>query len=383
MVSSGEGRRSDWRARAADLLRDPVVWVDVSQTAKTVAAGVVAWFVATDVFGLDQPFLAPWSAVFVVHATVYRTVSSGAQQVVATILGVLIAWFTGHLFGLGALGMAVALAACFTLARVRWLREEGTALATTGIISLATNAISNSNVLADRLLATAVGIGIGLVVNLLVWPPLRDGAAWSRISRLPGRLADILARMAGELGPDLRQEHIDDWDQALREYNTQVDEAWNLFRQAEESARLNPRRRAREAAIRELETVLSWMEQGVADAQSMTRTIAMSIESGRRWDDGFRSRWAELLDRTATAVLDGDEEALAAVQTDLQRLADDLSTDTLLRSAWHEYGGLLVNLRNVAAGLSYALEWRHRLERTGTGRSATVPELVVGNGDRT
>ena len=73
MVSSGEGRRPERRSRAA-VLRDPVVWVDVSQTVKTVAAGVVAWFVATDVFGLDQPFLAPWSAVFVVHATVYRTV---------------------------------------------------------------------------------------------------------------------------------------------------------------------------------------------------------------------------------------------------------------------------------------------------------------------
>lgn len=365
------------------MLRDPVVWVDVSQTVKTVAAGVVAWFVATDVFGLDQPFLAPWSAVFVVHATVYRTVSSGAQQVVATVLGVIIAWLAGHFFGLGPLAMAVALAACFTLARVRWLREEGTALATTGIISLATNAISETNVLADRLLATGVGIGIGLVVNLLVWPPLRDGAAWSRISRLPGRLADILARISAEIGPDLRQEDIDEWDAVLREYSIQVDEAWNLFRQAEESARFNPRRRAREASIRELETVLSWMEQGVADTQSMARTIAMSVDSGRRWDDGFRSRWAELLGQTATAVLDEDEEALAAVQTELQRLADDLSTESLLRSAWHEYGGLLVNLRNVAAGLAFALEWRRHLERTGTGRSATAPAVVRGNGDRT
>src|ERR1700712_2508164 len=91
MVTLREGRRGSWRARVVSRVvargPDPVLVVDLLQNAKTALAGVLAWVVALDVLGLDQPFLAPWAAVLVVHATVYRTVSRGGQQIVATFLG--------------------------------------------------------------------------------------------------------------------------------------------------------------------------------------------------------------------------------------------------------------------------------------------------------
>jgi len=55
-----------------ERLRDPVLWTNVSQVVKTVAAAVLAWVLAADVLGLAQPFLAPWAALLTVHATVYR-----------------------------------------------------------------------------------------------------------------------------------------------------------------------------------------------------------------------------------------------------------------------------------------------------------------------
>ena len=77
---------------------DPVLVVDLLQNAKAALAGVVAWVVAVQVLGLEQPFLAPWAAVLVVHATVYRTVSRGGQQIAATFVGVVLAWGCGRLF---------------------------------------------------------------------------------------------------------------------------------------------------------------------------------------------------------------------------------------------------------------------------------------------
>ena len=41
---------------------------------------------AASVLELPQPFLAPWAALLVVHATVYRTFSKGSQQVAATVV---------------------------------------------------------------------------------------------------------------------------------------------------------------------------------------------------------------------------------------------------------------------------------------------------------
>src|SRR3954468_5184790 len=144
-----EGRR---HARAWLRKPDAVEVADWAQHAKTALAGVIAWVVAIDVLGLDQPFLAPWAAVLVVHATVYRTVSRGGQQIVATFLGVLLAWGTGALFGVGPLGMGVLLVVAFLVGRHRWLEEESTTLATTGIVVLATNAIDQSGLLTSRLL---------------------------------------------------------------------------------------------------------------------------------------------------------------------------------------------------------------------------------------
>ena len=61
-------------------LRDPVWWSQLTQLAKTVLAAVAAWVIAASVLDLPQPFLAPWSAILVVHATVYRTFSRGRSR---------------------------------------------------------------------------------------------------------------------------------------------------------------------------------------------------------------------------------------------------------------------------------------------------------------
>ena len=273
METPGEGRRPAWRSRLGRRWPDPAALVDLLQEAKTALAGVLAWVVATDVLGLHQAFLAPWAAVLVVHATVYRTVSRGGQQVAATFAGVLLAWFAGRVFGLGALGMGVMLVLAFAVGRNRWLRDEGSTIATTGIVVLATNAIGQSNLLAGRLLDTTVGVVVGLAVNLLVWPPLRDRAAWTRAHQLPRDLAAVLAEMASGLGPTIESVEVERWVRHCRTVDVRIDEAWELLGQARESSRLNPRC-SRPAGLDDLVRTLHLLEQAVADTMSMARTVA-------------------------------------------------------------------------------------------------------------
>ena len=205
MVTLREGRRSSLRGRIAGWMPDPVLTVDLLQKAKAALAGVLAWVIAVDVLGLEQPFLAPWAAVLVVHSTVYRTLSRGGQQVAATFAGVFLGWGCATLFDVGALGMGVMLVAAFVLGRHPWLRDEATTIATTGIVVLATNAVTESNLLASRLLDTTVGVVVGLLVNLLVWPPLRDRAAWTRADELPARAGRRAGRDGGGPEPETRR----------------------------------------------------------------------------------------------------------------------------------------------------------------------------------
>jgi len=327
-----------------------VLVVDLLQNAKAALAGVIAWVVAVQVLGLDQPFLAPWAAVLVVHATVFRTVSRGGQQVVATFVGVLLAWGCGWLFGVSALGMGTMLLVAFLLGRHRWLRDESTTIATTGIVVLATNAVFHTDLLASRLLDTTVGVVVGLLVNLLVWPPLRDRAAWARADALPGELAVVLDEMATGLGPDLEPADTLPWVRRLREVDIRVDEAWHLLSQARESGRMNPRR-SQPAGLEDLRRALHLLEQVVADALSMARTLATSAENATMWGTEFRESWQRLLEASAEAVDDQDGDRLREIHSEIGRVAEELSTDSLAGSAWHEYGGLLVNLRNVVSAL--------------------------------
>lgn len=334
---------------------DPVLVVDLLQNGKAALAGVLAWVVAVDLLGLEQPFLAPWAAVLVVHATIFRTVSRGGQQIAATFAGVLLAWGCVRVLGEGPLGMGAMLLVAFLLGRHRWLREESTTVATTGIVVLATHAVGDA-LLTSRLLDTTVGVLVGLLVNLLVWPPLRDRAAWARADQLPHELADVLASMAAELGSELRSADAEEWVAALRRVDERIDEAWSLLWQARESARFNPRR-SQPAGLDDLRRTLHLLEQAVADTLSMARTVATSTENESLWDDEFRGSWRLLLEATARATHDVDEQRLVAISSELGDLAEELSTDSLPGSAWQEYGGLLMNLRNVVSALTKVTAW--------------------------
>jgi uncharacterized membrane protein YccC len=338
-----------------------VLLVDLLQNGKAALAGALAWVIAVDVLGLDQPFLAPWAAVLVVHATIYRTVSRGGQQVAATFGGVLLAWACGWTLGVGGLSMGVMLVAAFALGRHRWLREESTTIATTGIVVLATNAAFHADLLLSRLLDTTAGVVVGLLVNLLVWPPLRDKAAWARADELPQDLARVLGEMATDLGPDLDAADAKPWIRHLRRVDERIDEAWSLLGEARESSWMNPRP-SQPAGLDDQRRILHRLEQAVADSMSMARTLAVSAENATLWDAEFRSALKRLLQDTAEAVGKHDAEGLRDIRAELTRLAEELSTDALPGSAWHEYGGMLVNLRNVLSALTEVVERSRRLD---------------------
>src|SRR3954451_19105462 len=98
-------------APVAARLRDPLLWTETLQLVKTAAAAVIAWVLAKEVFGLPQPFLAPWAALLTIHATVYRTMARGLQQAGAAVIGVLLAFAVSLAFDVTWVALAVVLVA--------------------------------------------------------------------------------------------------------------------------------------------------------------------------------------------------------------------------------------------------------------------------------
>jgi uncharacterized membrane protein YgaE (UPF0421/DUF939 family) len=311
-------------------LRDPVLWSDVSQLLKTVAAAVLAWLMAAKVLGLAQPFLAPWAALLTVHATVYRTLSHGVQQVGGAVLGVLLAFAAGSTLGINVVSLGLVLLVAMIAGSTRALRAESTTAAATAIMVLLAGYSHNGGLLADRLLDTGTGIAVGLVVNLVVWPPLRDRAAARRVDRIDDRIGELLEEMGGDLRADGELD-VEAWVDRTRELDHEIDEAWAVVRQARESGRLNLRRRAavRVRATEDFGSVLRRLEQAVADLRSMARTIGRAGAA----PDG----WAERLGRAGEAIGAADGAQIA-------RLREDLDSDAALNA---RHGALVVNLDNI------------------------------------
>ena len=325
------------------------MWASAAQLGKTVLAAVLAWLVAVEVFHVDQAFLAPWAALLTVHATVYGTLKRGLQQVAATVVGVLAGFAAGTLFGLDAVAVGAAVLVGLVAGQVRGLRSESTTAAATAVVVLTAGYSDDAGMLLTRLLDTGIGCAIGLLVNLAVWPPLRDRAAARRIDTIDDRIGELLCTIARALRQG--DQDADAWIACTNDLDEAIDEAWAGLGQARESGRLNPRRavRGRMQATADLQPVLTRLEQAVAETRSLALTIKLAHVD---WDPVFCDTWVELVERAGVAVAAADPEATRAVHADVRAFAAELDPDALPGTFWPVAGALLVNLRNMLEALA-------------------------------
>lgn len=336
-------------------LRDPLLWTDALQIAKTAAAAVIAWVLAVEVLSLPQSFLAPWAALLTVHATVYRTLARGLQQAAAAVVGVLLAFAVGATdLGVGWLSLALVVLGGLIAGTARPLRAESTTAAATALVVLLTGYADDGSMLLARLADTFIGISVGLVINLAVWPPLRDRRAARRIDDLDDRIGALLSELASGL-----LEHLDTapdpdrWVDRTRELDRAIDEAWVDVRSAQESGRLNFRREAprRVRDARDLGDVLLGIEQAVAETRSMVRTMSRA-GAPAGWQAPFREAWLPVLARAGRAVQAADAPALRRARTELERLADTLSAHDRPGASRPAQGALVVNLHNIVEAMT-------------------------------
>ena len=344
-------------ARVSHRLRDPVSWAGASQIAKTGLAAVVAWVLAVNVFHLGRAFMAPWVALLTVHATVYGTLRRGVQQAAASVLGVLIGFAAWEVFGLNAISLCAAVLAGLVLGSVRGVRAE-TTTAATAVVVLTTGYIDKSGMLAARLADTGIGIVVGLLVNVVVWPPLRDRSAAKQIDVIDDRIGELLAEIAARLQEGFTTDDVDGWIARTDELDTEIDRAWSVIEEARESGRLNLRRAVpqRMQAAEGFVPIVNRLAQAVAETRSMARTIRIAHVPPDEWDDEFREPWLELLRRSSAAVVDADTGQVKAARAELRALANRLAVDELHDDLWPVYGALLVNLRNVLDALDAVAE---------------------------
>jgi len=350
---SGSG--GPW-ARLRDVLRRPEVVTDLLQILKCVLAATSAWWFATAVLQSEMPFLAPWTALLTVHATVYRSLARGIQTTVSSGLGVVLSYLIGAFLGVELWTFALALLVGMVASRLWWIRDEGVAIATTAIFVLGSGFGEQAPLLGDRLIEVGVGVAFGVVVNFLVIPPLRDAQAARYVDRINLLMGELLVDMSGEFEGSWDTERAEEWARRTTEMEDMVGSAWQSVRFARESTWGNPRshglaplrRRSASARPADYGETLTRVDEGISHLRNLTRTLREASYAEGAWDRRFRTRWAAIVHDAGQAIADPDAEVEPVHErlTDLAvRMAED---ERMPADSWPVYGALIRSMQHIA-----------------------------------
>lgn len=374
--------------RLQTLWGRPDFVTDLLQILKTVVAGTAAWWFAITVLESPLPFLAPWTALLTVHATVHRSFSHGVQTTVASAVGVAISFLIGNYLGVNVLTFAFALFIGVAAARIRWIKDEGIAIATTAIFVLGSGFADQEPFLDERLLEVGVGVATGIAVNLLIAPPLRDRQAARHIDRVNQRMGELLTEMADEFSTSWETDQAESWFKETESIRAELDSAWSVVRFARESRRNNPRgllalpgsagqrdRRKQRAEQASYEEILARTDEGISHLRLLARTLREASYAEGPWDESFREQWVSIVRDTGGAIADPDAP-VEPLNDRLLQLASDLADDGRLpHTFWPTYGSLITSLRHIVVIVDDVASAREAREAGTENPGTDTPSL--------
>ncbi|WP_328370833.1 aromatic acid exporter family protein [Streptomyces sp. NBC_00445] len=321
------------------------------QSLKTAGAALVAWALAGWWWDAPMALLAPWTALFLVQSTVYRSLLSALQQFVVVVAGTLLAAGGGVLLQNTMAAMAVVLPLTVLLGNYTRFGSQGLYAPTAALFVLVYESYAGFDIL-HRLLETLLGATIGVCVNALVLPPVHTDRVRRLRSQLPRDCATLLHEVADGIEGVYDDGRVRGWyDRALRLTDV-VAELRDARRWSDESFRFNPGHKLRRtvvpppsadwdltwdritehirAAIRTLNDATTLPDCVPGILSPLLRSAGDVLDPGSADDRDRALNEMTAAHRRLTAVLaDGRYEttpALGALALDTQRLLDDLTT---------------------------------------------------------
>jgi hypothetical protein len=329
------------------------------RTAKTVVAAVLAFQIATWLHTSSSPILAPLTALLVVQLTLYETVAHGRERIVSVVAGVLLAVLFASVTGLTWWSLGVVVLASLVAGR---LLRLGPHLPEVPISAMLVLAVGGSSSAAEgRVVETLIGAAVGVLVNVLIVPPLYIQPSSDAIADLADRMALYSGGLAAALRGEWSREVAEEQLARSRALGAEVARADERLARTEESARLNPRGRVAREAQPRLRGTLTALEHVQVGLRSLARTLLDRTfflppeEADRAWAPTARAALADVLDAVATALEDAalacrgprsapppDPARLLALKELRDRLAAALVVDPVVDpAAWAQHGTLL------------------------------------------
>lgn len=357
---------------------------------KATLAAVVAWLVARYGLGHVNPYWAPLAALTATHPTVAHSVAEGMRYALAFGLGVGLATLISESVGPNVYGIAAVVFVSLLLASWGRLGQHRLEIPFAAVFVLLIGGGQVVSYATPRIADIAIGLPIGVLVNLTVLPPLHLRPAAESLQRLRADLAALLEDMAYSLTQDWPPRRPT-WLTRARAMNEVLDQARRSVQRASESVQWNPRSWLQPRGLgdrrlpRRAVVALNGLEHIAAAVRSIARTLSDAAQGSQTSDEAepkqaaeqqeaaggsysplalqedFRPAFADLLRRVAQLVRDhatpespqADLTTLNHTRDELRRLRHAVAEhEHTPRESWYAEGDLVIEMERILGELS-------------------------------
>lgn len=261
--------------------------------ARCSVAAAAAWLLALAVTGSSEPYYAPMTAFLMMHPTIAASLRSSVQYLAAACLGTAVALALTTVLSTGAVGIAATVGVAVLVGGLPWLDSERATVGFWALFVLVVGGQEPVDYVLTRLPEAAIGVAVGLAVNLLLVPPLRVRPADQQLDRLRRDVADLLDAMAYDLQHQWPPDRPRWASDAARSLTTQAREA---VQQSRDSLRWNLRGRRWQRQAHQQGEVVERLEQIVLTVRGLSTLLlgaARQDAPGLRLDDDVRALLAD------------------------------------------------------------------------------------------
>lgn len=226
-------RPASWR----DLPRR--TWPTVRQITRLTVATVLAYLASLPFLDGAVDLTGPLTALLVVQASTYSTITMGFVRVGAVVTGILVALTVASFVGLTWWSLGVAVATGLVLSELLHLHKQGLEPAISAMLVLG---VTNPEVAGvTRVGTTLIGAAVGIALNLLVPPRRSQRKTVSAVRRAAIAVADTLEAVAVSIQsrPIIRHD-AQVWLDRARAAASRAAAANEEVTQLEEGRRYNP-----------------------------------------------------------------------------------------------------------------------------------------------
>lgn len=229
-------------ARPGRAWREALTGARLLLALKTALAVGIAWVVAPTLPGVaaEYPYYAPLGALVSMYPTLMGSAKTGLQTLLGLAAGIALAALV--LVTVGPTWWTIPLIVGFgvILSGTGWFGAGREYVPMAALFVLIIGGADAEDYSLGYLIQMAVGVVVGLLVNVVVAPTLTTAAASARVDGFQQRLADHLRDMASALAETWPPEH-ESWSRNGDELAAVSDEVRVALIEGDESRKGNPR----------------------------------------------------------------------------------------------------------------------------------------------